>query len=935
LSPDVEFIRGAVLRDRGLRRWRALVRERARAERHDLARDVLDELASHLADVEASALHDGASAAEATRAALATLDAASFGNLAHRSRARGPRAIGDRLPALARDLRFAFRQLRRSPGFTATALVTLAIGIGANTAVFTLVHAVLLASLPVAHADRLYKLGDEYRCCPLENLQGSWSIFSYPFYLEVRDHVRDFEEVAAMDTLRWPLSVRRAGDHAAAPFTGEFVSGNYFSTLGVQAFAGRLIGPGDDRAGAPPVVVASYAAWQKYGFDASLVGRPLEINGISMTLAGAAPPAFFGDRLESRPPDFWIPLSLEPAVRRESTLLEAHAAGWLYIVGRLRDGANAQPLQAQLTTALRNYLRAPGHINQQDERKKIDTQVVRLTPAGGGINAMKADYDQALYLLLAVSAAVLLIACANLANLLLARGAGQRVRTAVELAMGASRRQVLRRHLIESLVLASGGGVAGLATAVAASRAIVILAFRGAPHVPIDTTPSVAVLFFTCGVSLATGLLFGLGPAWVASRSDPADALRGSSRVIADAARPQRALVVLQAALSLALVTVAVLLTESLRNLDRQTLGFEPGGRLIVEIDPQSAGYTQPRLDALYRRLDDRLSRVPGVVSESLSLYTAQQGNSWGARIFVEGTDTAASVSWDRVGARYFDTIGTPILRGRGIGDEDTADSRRVAVVNETFAARFFPNADPIGRHFGKYDVSHALDYEVVGVVEDAKYLDASRAVRPMFFVPLVQTVRYATEIHNKIEESSRYAGSIELYVHGDPDAMAPAIRAALAEVDPNLPPTRMASFPELIRVMTSGRTLTARLSDAFGATALLLAAIGLYGVTAYRVARRTGEFGMRMALGASRRDIAALVVRGALAQVGVGLLLGVPLAAAAAYALRAQLYGVSPFSVPILAVAAVMVITCACAASVLAARRAMTIAPMDALRAE
>jgi predicted permease len=924
------------MRDRELRRWRTLIRERAHREGRELSLDVVDELACHLVDVHASATGEGRSEDEARQAALDVLNAASFLELSERPRARDVRPR-DNMAALVRDSRHALRQMRRSPGFTATALVTLAIGIGANTAIFTLVHAVLLKSLPVAHAGQLYKLGDVYECCPKETLQGDWSIFSYLFYAEIRDQTPAFEEIAAMQALHPDLSVRRGGVAGVAePFTGEFVSGNYFTTLGVQALAGRVIGPADDRKGAGPVAVASYGAWQRYGFDASVIGQPLTINGVSLTLVGVTPPAFFGDRLESHPPDFWIPLSLEPTFAREGSLLEAPSAGWLYIIGRLRPDAQPSQVQAQLTTALRNYLRVPGHVNRIDDVKKIGEQVVRLAPGGGGINAMKEGYQQGLYLLLAVAATVLLIACANLANLLLARGAAGRVRTAVELAMGASRGQILRRHLTESVVLSLAGGTAGLITASYASRAILLIAFRGAPHVPIDTTPSVPILLFTFLVSLATGVVFGAGPAWLASRSDPADALRGSSRVVSDAALPQRSLVALQAALSLALVTVAGLLTESLRNVDRQALGFEAHGRLIVQIDPQSAGYTQAGLAGLYRRIDDRLSRVPGVISESVSLYTAQQSNSiWGGRVFIEGGTESFPASWDRVGARYFETIGTPIVRGRGIGEHDTAESQHVAVVNETFAQRFFPNQDPIGRRFGKNEQGHAGDYEIVGVVKDARYLEASRQVKPMFFLPLLQTVAYAGDLFNMIEESSRYMSAIELHVNGDPDAIAPAVRAALAGVDPNLPPTAMTSFPELIRITTSERTLIARLSDAFGAIALLLAAVGLYGVTAYRVARRTNEIGLRMALGATRASIAALVIRGACSQTGIGLLVGVPLALLVSRALQHQLFGVSPFNLPVLALSAAVVGGCAVLASALPARRATAIAPMDALRTE
>jgi len=920
--------------DEDLGRWRERIRERAERESRELPLEVLDELAFHLAEEEASVLADGLSADAARQRGLAALDAASFGELSSRRRTRHA-ALPSHVAGFGRDIRLALRNLRRSPGFTATALITLAIGIGANTAIFSLVHAVLLRSLPVAHADRLYKLGDAYNCCTFDTLEGNWSVFAYPFYVEVRDRASTFEEVAAMETLRPVLSVRRqTGTGAAESFSGEFVSGNYFTTLGVRTAAGRLFDAEDDRRGAAPVAVASYAAWQKAGLDASAIGAPLTINGLTVTLVGVAAPGFFGDRLDTNPPDFWLPMSAEPAFMRESSLIESPSAGWLYIVGRLKPNASPTVVQAQLTTMLRNYLRVPGHVNHPDDVQKIDAQTIRLAPGGGGNNAMQRVYQQGLYLLLAVSAAVLLIACANLANLLLVRGAARRTSIAIEIAMGASRSQILRRQLIESLVLSLAGGAAGLLTAIVMGRAILAVAFRGTPQVPIAVSPSLPILTFAFAVSVVTGVLFGAGPAWLVSRGDPADTLRGSVRMLGGEAVSQRLLVMSQAAMSLVPVTVAALLSQSLRNLDRQPVGFETDGRLVVGIDPQSAGYTQPQLAALYRRLDDRLSRVAGVTSESLALYTPQDGNFlWGARIYLENAKGPFPATWDRIGPRYFETIGTPLVRGRTIDEHDTADAPRVAVVNETFAARYFPNGNPIGHHFGKYTAGHANDFEIIGVVKDAKYVDLSQPVRPMFFVPVDQAVAYDGEIPNKIEESSRYVSSIAFAVRGDPDGMQPLIRGALADVDPNLAPRAMMSLRELVGIATSQRTLTARLSDAFGLVALLLAAIGLYGVTAYRVTRRRHEIGLRMALGATRRDIAAMVVGGACWQACVGLIAGIPLAVLAARALQSQLFGVSPFSAPVLLLSSALVGACAVVASAVPARRASALAPMDALR--
>jgi predicted permease len=840
---------------------------------------------------------------------------------------------------LAQDIRYALRQLRKSPGFTITALITLAVGIGANTAIFTLVHGVLLKNLPVANPAQLYKFGDEYNCCVQGSFQDNWSMFPYPFYEYARDHTPAFEQLAAAQTNRPDLSVRRTDSNIPAEaLTGEFVSGNYFQTLGVNAYAGRAISPDDDKIGNAPVAVISYRTWQqKFGLDPSIVGAPVMINGNPMTVIGVAPPAFFGDRLESDPPDFWLPLSLEPIIARENTLLQQRADSWLYIIGRLRPDAQPSQVSAQLTTELRQYFLTPGNASNHQDLKKIDKQVIHLVPGGGGINSMKDDYEQGLILLLGASAAILIIACANLANLLLARGAATRARTSLQLAIGATRSRIIRAQLTESLVLSLLGAGLGLMVALNASKAMLLIAFRGSPNVPISSSPSLPVLTFTCLVALATGVIFGVGPAWIASRLDPAEALRGVGRMTSDSsALPQRSLIVLQAAVSLVLLSVAALLTESLTNLSNQQYGFEKQGRLIVQMSPASAGYTPDRLTNLYQQLEDRLSHTPGVLTASLSLYTAQQGNNWSESVFLQGKPAGDfDSSWVRVSAHYFETIGTPIVRGRGIEEQDTATSQKVAVVSEAFAKKFLPNEDPIGKHFGKDELSHSSDYEIVGVAKDAKYWSSSRPARPIFFVPLTQRIQYQTEEDNRIEAESMYMGSIELHVSGDADSFAPAVRRVMAGIDPNLTPTSMRSFDEQVRIQQSEHTLIARLSNAFGFIALLLASVGLYGVTAYRVARRTSEVGLRMALGANRSNIVALMLRGAFAQVGIGLLVGIPLCFLAKHWLAHQLYGISAFDPPSLLFAIATLGLCALIASLLPAGRAAAIEPMQALRIE
>jgi predicted permease len=840
---------------------------------------------------------------------------------------------------LWQDVRYAWRQLRKSPGFTATAVLTLALGLGANTSVFTLIHEILLKSLPVKNPSGLTRVGDTVDCCVTGGFQDNWTIFSYPLYEYLRDNTPEYEQLAASQTNRPNLSVRREGAKAAESFSGELVSGNFFSTLGVEPFAGRLIAPADDQPAATPVAVMSFRAWQnKYGLNKSVIGSNFTINGIAMTLIGVAPPGFFGDRLESDPPDFWMPIALEPALRRENTMLRAPSTSWLYLIGRLRPGTRLDQVSAHMTAELQQFLQVPtnrGHYSKMEDLKK---QVIKLSPGAGGVNFMEDEARKGLYFLMIVSAAILLIACANVANLLLARGTALKQRTSLLLAMGASRMRIIRARLTESVMLAVMGGLAGLVVAYFASRGMVLLAFRGAEYVPVNPAPSLPVLAFTFAVALLTGVIFGVAPAWMASKADPAEALRGAGRSVHDgSALPQKSLVVAQAALSLALLAVAGMVTQSLRNLQGQDFGFSREGRLLVMFSPNSAGYTQERLSGLYQQMEDRFAHAPGVMNETLALYTPQQGNNWGEGVWIPGrkrVDGDGS-SWVRVSTHYFETIGTPVLRGRSFRETDTATSQHVAVVNEAFAKKFFPNSSAIGEHFGKDGESHASDYEIVGVVKDAKYQNPARPVRQMFFVPLVQTIHYDEPDAERVETGSMYMSTLVLHVAGDPNNFQAEVRRILAAVDPNLVPLSMRTFDEQIQLRTTQNVLVSRLSGAFGLIALALASVGLYGLTSYQVTRRTGEIGVRMALGADRLNILRMVLRGAFTQVVIGLAIGIPLAFAGKKALASQLFGLGSIEPVVVSIAISALVISALVASLVPARRAATIDPMQALRTE
>src|SRR2546429_4389773 len=830
---------------------------------------------------------------------------------------------------LWRDLRFAVRVLRKNPVFTAVVVLTLTLGIGANTAIFTLIDTVMLKQLPVVNAGQLYRLGDNNGCCVMVGTQdgGSFVLYSYALYETLRDHTPEFSEVAGFEPWTSDLSVRRNG-RAVEPYKGEFVSANYFNTLGVRAFAGRLLAPTDDSASAPCVAVMNYHTWQqRFGLDPTAIGLTLNINGVPCTIAGATPPGFFGDTLRSDPPDFWLPLAADP----EKWRLPNAAVEWLYLVGRLKSDFVPAPVQARLTVELQEWLSGHREIIPERDRKDIPRQHIRLTPAAGGVEKLRTDYETGLHLLVTLSALLLLIACANIANLLLARGSANRSQMAVRLALGAPRHRLIRQMLTESVLLALMGGAAGLYVAYAGTRTILLLAFRGASYVPIDARPSLPVLGFSILLSLMTGIVFGILPAWTASQSDPLDAMRGAGRSTGDRASVlQKSLVVAQVAFSIALLIAAGLVTQSLRNLEGQHFGFVTDGRVIVNIAPSLSGYTPDKLDGLYQRLEETKPQIPRVLGASLSWYSPLGGNNANERVYIQGKTPDyrwTAPSWDRVGPHYFETIGTRLLQGRVIEERDRPGSLNVAVINETFARRFFPNEDPIGQHFGMTDVSHSGDYEIVGIVEDAKYQDTRGPAYATFFLPLLQTPP---------GESFRgWVGAIELHVAGRPENIESAVRKALADADPNLPVLNMMSFGEQVAHNFNQERLIARLTELFGALALILACVGLYGVTAYGVARRTNEIGIRMALGADGRNVLGLVMRAALAQVGMGLAMGITAALAGGRVLVSQLYGVKSYDPMIIGVAAAVLAACAVLAASVPARRAMKVDPMVALRYE
>ncbi|HEY6306432.1 MAG TPA: ABC transporter permease [Candidatus Angelobacter sp.] len=853
---------------------------------------------------------------------------------------------------LGRDFKYGLRRLRNSPGFTTVAVITLALGIGANTAIFTLIQQVMLSPLPVAHANELYSLGDDKLAWWGGGLQEDFSTYSYGLYRYLHDHTPEFSDLASFSAGTVSLGMRRKGEqNAATSFRGEYVSGNYFIVFGVDARKGRLLMPADGQPNAPPAVVMSYRAWaDRFGSDPQLVGSVLVVKGVPVTLVGITPPEFFGDTLSPYPPDLWMPLTMERVLNPGASLLDHWNEHWLYAMGRLRPGAKPGQVQAHVTAELQQWLKENYVADRYSSdpyvaaryTKDIPKQHIVVMPASGGVATTRDNNRDALRLLMVLSALVLVIACANTASLLLARGTASRLQIAVRMALGATRAAILRQTMAEGVLLAVIGGALGLWVSMATARLIVLLAFRDAKYVPIHTNPSLPVLGFACVISLLTGLFFSMEPAWIASRVQPADPMRGTGRSVGDpSAMPQKSMLVLQAAASLVLLVGAGLLTRSLQRLELRSFGLEPQGRLLAWIDVPRNLYPPARLETVYQQLQQRLGEVPGVMSSSFASSNPMAGGMMNEPISIQGKPPVPKLkdgiwpSENRISAHYFQTLGTPLVRGRVLDEHDTAASEHVAVIDEAFAKSFFPGEDPIGMHFGIQTARHSGDYRIVGIVANAQYVDTKIGLYPTFFLPLLQSERYEDSAEDMEQVNTAYANTVQLDVAGRPEAFMEPLRAALARVDPNITVIRMTSLQDQIAANFDQQRLVARLTTLYALLALVLASVGLYGVASYMAARRVNEIGIRMALGADRHSVVALMLRGAMRPVVLGLAVGIPAALAAARVMASQLYGVKSYDPLILASAAAVLSLCALVAAYVPARRSASIDPMQALRSE
>ena len=842
---------------------------------------------------------------------------------------------------LMQDVAYAFRQLRKTPGFTITVILTLALGIGANAAIFTLVNAVLLHNLPVADPKTLIRIGDNDNCCVNSgvNRDGDYALFATDTYLMLKKNLPEFEELAAMESgfSYRPVTTRREEPAAVAQSSmGEVVSGNYFRTFGLQPVAGRLFNDSDDVKGAAFTAVMSYDTWAHgYASDPTIIGSTFRINTQPVTIIGIAPKGYYGDRITSTPPNFYMPLE-SMAVILNVPYVHDPEVEWAYIVGRVKPGVSQSALQTKIGGLLRQYFPAIKEYTLERNKTYLTRTHVVLTPGGAGIQALQDQYKSDLHLLTWIAALVLLVACANIANLLLVRGMGRRAEMSVRTALGAQRSRIVRQLLTESILLAGIGGAAGLLVAFAGARMLLALAFPGADSITINAAPSPLVIGFAFSLSLLTGILFGVAPAVIAAHAQPADALRTNSRTTATGSSLlQRSLVVLQAALSLVLLVGAGLFSQSLNKLQSTDMHLDTKNRYIIHINPQAAGYLPSNVEALYRTIEDQFHALPGVVKVGISTYTPMEDNNWGTGVQIQGKpEPDKGASFVKGNSEYFDSVGTRIIMGRGFLRSDLLSAPPVTVVNKEFVKQFFkPGENPIGHRMGNPGPKSSGAFEIVGVVDDTTYTAVQWKDHAMFFVPITQ--RDSSDTEPLDHDGSFYAGAIVVQTDHPMGDMEKLASRTLAGINPNLTIVKFQTFDQQIADRFSEERMIARLTQLFGGLALLLATIGLYGVTAYSVVRRTPEIGIRMALGAERIRVVGMVMRNAMAQALVGLILGAPVATFCVRYVKTQLYEITRVDTSVLAGAILVLAASATIAGLIPARRAASIDPVKALRVE
>ena len=921
--------------------WRRLFR--LGVGRGRLRREVDDELAFHLEMRTQKLIAAGMtpdSAREQARRQFGDVDAIRDDCLTLDNQLERAVRRANFLEELRRDVAYALRTLGSHGGFTAVVILTLGIGIGATTAIFSLVDALLLRQLPVARPEQLIAIGRPNYVNAMTSGAPSTDLFSYPLYRDLRERNRLVTGLLASGrTPRLTAVIPGSVSGSDSSGTGEehprgrFVSANYFHVLGVQPAAGRVFVPDDATDGASePAVVISHGYWRRrFALDPSAIGRTITLNKTPVTIIGVAPEGFFGD-VVGLAPDLWIPLGIQSLLMPNERYLEKRDVNWLMLMGRLAPGVTLLEARAGFTQMTRQALeeQAGTRGDPAGARELARRSEVEVHPGDKGFSRIRLSFGQPLLVLMAGAVLVLMIVCANVANLLLARAAARRTEVGVRLALGAARARLVRQLLTESAVLALGGAGAGLMLAWWGSTALLRVASPTSTPIPLAAQIDLRVLAFAGGIALLTLFIFGLAPALRATRVDLAEALKARTRggtggALAATGRGLGAgklLVIAQVALSVLLLIGAGLLVRTTQQLGSTDLGYERDGLVIADVLVGPAGYEGERLSSLATLLLERFRLIPGVQSVSYSENGLFNGTESSTTVHIAGysaqTEEDTLVNYDHVGPDYLKAIGARLLSGRDISDRDVANSRRVMVINSTMARFYFPGQDPVGRVVGV----DSLEYEVVGVAADVKGLVLRDEPTRRFYAPYQQAI------------SERSTLRFEIRTNADLRQISRRVRGEVAAVDASLG-IGIDPLVDLMRASIGEERLFARLATFFGGLALLLAVIGLYGVMTYTIVRRTAEFGLRQALGARPRDVVSLVLRESLALVLLGALIGIPASIAAANLIRSQLFGVSPLDPITIAFVLLVLTTAAAVAAFLPANRASRVAPLDALRAE